>query len=390
MTRAGWIDTTLGEVAEIISGATPKTSVSEYWDGGIPWVTPKDLSELDGMFIGKTPRTLSDLGLKSCGASLLPANSVLLSSRAPIGHVAINTVPVATNQGFKSLVPDPSRMEAKFLYWWLRCNRQRIEAMGNGATFKEISKKITASISVSLPSLEEQKRIASILDTADELRTKRQQAIDQLDTLTQAIFHDMFGAERSALDVWPNVTLGDLTAATRPICYGVLKPGPFCEGGVPLVRIKDLVDGEIGAELHLISPQLDDEFRRSRLQGGEVLLSIQGTIGRVALCPPELAGANISRTIALIAPDDRVHRRYLAEWLRSLRGRFETSDSTRDSLNIGTIRKMMVPAPPPSLQQEFVEGVASLEETRAVHCRALSQLDTLSASLQQRAFRGDL
>jgi len=390
MTRAGWIDTTLGEVAEIISGATPKTSVSEYWDGGIPWVTPKDLSELDGMFIGKTPRTLSDLGLKSCGASLLPANSVLLSSRAPIGHVAINTVPVATNQGFKSLVPDPSRMEAKFLYWWLRCNRQRIEAMGNGATFKEISKKITASISVSLPSLEEQKRIASILDTADELRTKRQQAIDQLDTLTQAIFHDMFGAERSALDVWPNVTLGDLTAATRPICYGVLKPGPFCEGGVPLVRIKDLVDGEIGAELHLISPQLDDEFRRSRLQGGEVLLSIQGTIGRVALCPPELAGANISRTIALIAPDDRVHRRYLAEWLRSLRGRFETSGSTRDSLNIGTIRKMMVPAPPPSLQQEFVEGVASLEETRAVHCRALSQLDTLSASLQQRAFRGDL
>jgi len=281
-------------------------------------------------------------------------------------------------------------MEAKFLYWWLRCNRQRIEAMGNGATFKEISKKITASISVSLPSLEEQKRIASILDTADELRTKRQQAIDQLDTLTQAIFHDMFGAERSALDVWPNVTLGDLTAATRPICYGVLKPGPFCEGGVPLVRIKDLVDGEIGAELHLISPQLDDEFRRSRLQGGEVLLSIQGTIGRVALCPPELAGANISRTIALIAPDDRVHRRYLAEWLRSLRGRFETSGSTRDSLNIGTIRKMMVPAPPPSLQQEFVEGVASLEETRAVHCRALSQLDTLSASLQQRAFRGDL
>ena len=390
MTRAGWIDTTLGEVAEIISGATPKTSVSEYWDGGIPWVTPKDLSELDGMFIGKTPRTLSDLGLKSCGASLLPANSVLLSSRAPIGHVAINTVPVATNQGFKSLVPDPSRMEAKFLYWWLRCNRQRIETMGNGATFKEISKKITASISVSLPSLEEQKRIASILDTADELRTKRQQAIDQLDTLTQAIFHDMFGAERSALDVWPNVTLGDLTAATRPICYGVLKPGPFCEGGVPLVRIKDLVDGEIGAELHLISPQLDDEFRRSRLQGGEVLLSIQGTIGRVALCPPELAGANISRTIALIAPDDRVHRRYLAEWLRSLRGRFETSGSTRDSLNIGTIRKMMVPAPPPSLQQEFVEGVASLEETRAVHCRALSQLDTLSASLQQRAFRGDL
>ena len=95
---------------------------------------------------------------------------------------------------------------------------------------------------------------------------------------------------------WDTATLGELTASTRPICYGVLKPGPHDPAGVPLVRITDLMGGGVKSSgLHFISKALDDEFRRSRLNGGEVLLSIQGTIGRAAICPDELAGANISR-----------------------------------------------------------------------------------------------
>ena len=191
---SGWTETTLGDIADIVSGATPKTSVEEFWDGGVLWVTPKDLGELDGRHeIDTTPRTISEAGLKSSAASLLPAGSVLLSSRAPIGHVAINTVPMATNQGFKSLVPDRSQVEPKFLYWWLRRNRPLLESLGNGATFKEISKKITAAVPIELPSLEEQRRIAAVLDAADELRAKRRLAVVKLDTLTQAIFIDMFG-----------------------------------------------------------------------------------------------------------------------------------------------------------------------------------------------------
>ena len=93
----------LGEISRIVSGATPKTGVAAYWDGDIQWATPADLSKLDGPYIAETPRTLTDAGVKSCATSVLPSGSVLLSSRAPIGHVAINTVPMATNQGFKSL-----------------------------------------------------------------------------------------------------------------------------------------------------------------------------------------------------------------------------------------------------------------------------------------------
>jgi type I restriction enzyme S subunit len=95
---------------------------------------------------------------------------------------------------------------------------------------------------------------------------------------------------------WPTLTLGQLTATTRPICYGVLKPGPYVEGGVPLLRIVDMA-GHVVAQsgYHRISSTLDSEFHRSRLRGGEVLLSIQGTVGRVATVPAALAGANISR-----------------------------------------------------------------------------------------------
>jgi len=172
-----WPKVRLEECTEIVSGATPSTSESTYWDGDICWATPKDLSELDGAYISDTPRKITRSGLQSCAATVLPPDSVLFSSRAPIGHVAINTVPMATNQGFKSFVPNRERVHAKFLYHWLRRNRPYLESLGNGATFKEVSKAVVARIEIPLPTLAEQRRIAEILDKADALRAKRRAAL---------------------------------------------------------------------------------------------------------------------------------------------------------------------------------------------------------------------
>ena len=238
MTKA-WLKTTLGEIADIVSGATPSTSEEKYWGGDVRWVTPKDLSDLETPEISETSRSISDAGLRSCAATVLPANSVLLSSRAPIGLVAINSVPMATNQGFKSFVPDHRRVESKFLYWWLKKNRPLLESLGNGATFKEISKKTTAAIPISLPPIEEQRRIASILDATDALRTKRRQALAKLDTLTQAIFIDMFERGES----FATVQLADhaiaITKGTTPTSVGF----DFTDTGVPFVRVQDLQGG---------------------------------------------------------------------------------------------------------------------------------------------------
>lgn len=159
-----WEKNRLDQCTNIISGGTPKTSVKEFWDGDIFWATPKDLSNLEIPYLDETPRRITQKGLDNSGAEVLPIGSVLFSSRAPIGHVAINRVPMATNQGFKSFVPIPGKLDAKFLYYWLRKSHDYLNSLGNGATFKEVSKAIVSRIEIPLPPIAEQKRIAAILD----------------------------------------------------------------------------------------------------------------------------------------------------------------------------------------------------------------------------------
>lgn len=145
-----WPMKPLGEVATVVSGATPKTSKEEFWGGEIQWVTPAELSKLDSIYIDRTERTITTEGLDSCAAQVLPAGSVLLSSRAPIGLVAINTVPMATNQGFKSLIPGPE-LDSMYLYFWLKINTPYLQSLGVGATFKELSKSTLSKIKLPIP-----------------------------------------------------------------------------------------------------------------------------------------------------------------------------------------------------------------------------------------------
>ena len=146
----------LSKFIEIIGGGTPKRSEDRYWNGKIPWVTPAELKKLDNIFINDTLRKITDEGLQNCSASLLPINSILFSSRAPIGHIAINTVPMTTNQGFKSFIANKSIVEPIYLYYWLNYNREFLQTMGVGATFKELSKNLISSIKINLPSLDKQ------------------------------------------------------------------------------------------------------------------------------------------------------------------------------------------------------------------------------------------
>ena len=179
---------------------------------------------------------------------------------------------------------------------------------------------------------------------------------------------------------WSTYTLGALTASTRPICYGVLKPGEFVDDGIPLVRVTDISQNYFdSSNLYKISTSLDEEFARSRLEGGEILLSIQGTVGRVAIVPPEMKGANISRTIAVISPDDRVHRPYLYHYLRRLGSTsgFYISGTTRASLNISEIRDIAIPLPPLEEQRRIASILDKIQGLIAKHAVAIEVLREL-------------
>lgn len=163
--KKGWQKEPIGGICEVVNGGTPKTGVAKYWGGEHQWITPAEMGKRSTPYVNITERTLTDLGLANSSAQLLPAHSVILSSRAPIGHLVINTVPMATNQGCKGLVPGKT-IYHKFLYYYLGSIVDLLNDLGTGATFKELSGGKLKEVLIPLPPLPEQRRIVGLLDEA--------------------------------------------------------------------------------------------------------------------------------------------------------------------------------------------------------------------------------
>ena len=166
---AEWKKCTISDIGTVVGGATPSTKKPEnYENGNIAWITPKDLSTFSGRYIKNGERFITEVGLKSCSTQLVPKNTVLFSSRAPIGYVAIANGEVCTNQGFKSVIPNENT-DPLFLYYLLKYNKEKIENMGCGTTFKEVSSNTMKNIEVTIPvSKDEQIAISSILGALDD------------------------------------------------------------------------------------------------------------------------------------------------------------------------------------------------------------------------------
>jgi len=205
-----WPLVKLKDCCQIVGGATPKREIPEFWEGGdIPWVTPKDISKATMAYLNDAPEFITDKGFKSCAAQMLPVGSLLLTSRAPIGNVAITKIEMCTNQGFKSLVPS-AKVDILYLYYCMLYSSERLNACGNGATFKEVSKKVVEEFEIPLPPLSTQKQIAAILEKADQLRKDCQQMEQELNNLAQAVFIDMFGDPVSNPKGWETLPLSSI------------------------------------------------------------------------------------------------------------------------------------------------------------------------------------
>lgn len=189
---SNWKVMKLSEVATIVGGGTPSSSKSEYFENGnIPWITPKDLSGYNKRYISKGERNITELGLKNSSAKLLPKNTVLLTSRAPIGYVAIASNEISTNQGFKSLVLNNGHIP-EFFYYLLKNNVHILESRATGSTFKEISGQILKDTELSIPTPDIQQKIVDILSPLDdkiELNTQINQTLEQI---AQALFKSWF------------------------------------------------------------------------------------------------------------------------------------------------------------------------------------------------------
>lgn len=383
----------LDECSRIVSGATPSTRKAEFWNGDIPWVTPADLSKLDGPTISYTPRTITAAGLASCAAEVLPPNSVLFSSRAPIGHVAINTIPMATNQGFKSFVPVPNKLDANYLYHWLSANRSYLQGLGNGATFKEVSKAVVSRIQLPLPPPDDQRRIAAILDQADDLRRMRRKALECLERLRESYFFDMFGHPLSPRHEYQGATFEDVT--TR-ITYGFTSPMTHLSSGIPILTAKNIRDGHIDLDnVHYADQaEYDALTNKSKPDVGDILVTKDGTIGRCAIVE-ERRPLCINQSVALVKPKtSHANPVYLLGYMLSspVQGVFKamSKGNAMAHLQITELAKLPIPLPSLQLQQAFATRVAAIDKLKGHHRSHLAKLDALFASLQHRAFRDEL
>jgi type I restriction enzyme, S subunit len=266
--------------------------------------------------------------------------------------------------------------------------------MTGSAGQKRVPADFLKRLEIHLPPLNEQRRIAAILDKADAMRRKRKRSLDLVASLKQSIFSEMFGDPIENTKQLPVVALENVVSPTRKITYGILKPGPDHAGGIPYVRVVDIRNSLIDVTgLKRTTNAIACEYKRSTIREGDLLISIRGHVGRMAITPPECDGANITQDtarLAITAANTEFVKAQLEtdpakHWMIQ-----RTKGAAVKGINLGDLRQFPLILPPRPLQDEFAEKVSMVRAMLEKSSRQHDGLDVLFSSLQHRAFSGQL
>ena len=388
-----WPLVKIGEYSEIVSGSTPKTNIEEYWNGDVHWVTPKDISGLDGIYIYNTNKKISKKGLESCSTHLLPSGSVLLSSRAPIGLLAINGVPMCTNQGFKSIIPEKGKLHNEFLYFYLKSKREYLNSIGNGATFKEISKESFSKVLIPLPPLDDQIRIATLLSKVENLISRRREQLKQLDELLKSVFLEMFGDPVRNEKGWERVTIRDLISEAK---YGTSKSA---EGGqYKYLRMNNISTNGFWDFTSLKYIDIDDyEVSKYLLVRNDLVFNRTNSkelVGKTAVYSSD-EKVIIAGYLIRVRTKPEANPWYIWGYLNSKAGKLRLFNLCRNivgmaNINAQELQDISILKPPIDLQNQFEAIVSKVEFLRARYTQSLNELELLYGTLSQKAFKAEL
>jgi type I restriction enzyme S subunit len=393
--REGWEVKALKDVVQIVSGGTPKTKVNDYWGAGVAWITPADLGKLKSREVNATRRTISQRGLDKSSAKLFPEQSVILSTRAPIGHLAINIVPMATNQGCRGLVP-LKNIDTLYIFYFLKGNICLLNDLGTGTTFKELSTKALGSVEIPIPPLTEQKQIVTILDKAfaaiDQAKANIEKNIANAKELFQSKLNDIFSQKG---DGWVEKTFQELSTRIGDGLHGTPKYDD--EGEYFFINGNNLNDGEI--EIKTSTKTVNkDEYRKHKreLTQNTVLVSINGTLGKVAFYnnEPILLG----KSACYINFDKSVDKKYIKFLIQSplffKNMADESTGSTIKNFSLKSMRNYRLNLPPIKEQHKIVKVLDDLstetKKVEAIYQQKIADLVELKKSVLQKAFAGEL
>lgn len=380
----------IGDICEIVSGSTPKTTVDEYWDGDIKWLTPAEITD-DSYIVNDSLRKLTMIGVKKAGLTPFPAGTVIFSSRAPIGKVAIAGCEMYCNQGFKNLICS-DKINNKYLYWFLKKNTSFLNSIGRGATFKEISKKILSDVEINLPDIEYQERKALNLEQLNKIISLRKKELKEFNNLIKARFVEMFGNPEINSMKWNEQPLSEKLDVLGGYAF---KSEQFDEEqGIPVLRIGNVNAGYFKS-VNMVYWKEDESLERYAIYPGDLVMSLTGTVGKddygnVCILGSDYEKYYLNQRNAKLEIKNGLDKVYLSQLLKFEGIKKKLTGISRGvrQANIANIDilNLVVPIPPTELQNQFADFVTQVNKSKVAVQKALDEAQTLFDSLMQEYF----
>ena len=375
----------LGDVCEIVTGSTPKSGCPEYWNGDINWVTPAELTD-DTDVIYETQRKITRQAVIDSSLKPFPCGTVLLSSRAPIGKVAIAGTEMYCNQGFKNLICS-DKIYNRYLFHFLRSKTQYLNSLGRGATFKEISKSIVADIEIPLPTLEEQRKIAAVLDKISDLTAKRRRQLDKLDELVKSRFVEMFGGISNSKK-YPYKPVKEITKIVSGGTPNREIADYWEYGTIKWVKTTELQNNIIYETEECITNQGLDNSSAKLVPEDTVLIAMYGQGKTRGMTGYLGVKACTNQACACILPSNNINQKFLWQFFMLSYDNLREmgKGGNQPNLNSNIIKDYLVLYPPMKIQEQFVMFLEQADKSKSTIQRSLSTIDTLKKSLMQEYF----
>lgn len=415
-----WEVVKIEDIADVVSGGTPSTKNEEYYGDEIAWITPKDLSGYTSKYIFKGERSITQLGLKNSSAKLLPSNTVLFSSRAPIGYVAISQDKLTTNQGFKNLVCDHTKSDFEFMYYKMKTLKEPLELVAGGSTFKEVSGKVVKEFKIILPPLQEQKAIANILSSLDEKIELNNQMNKTLEEMAQALFKRWFvdfefpnedgepykssGGEMIDSELgmipkgWEVTNIKSLAEVTDYVANGSfasLKENvTYCDeqGYAILIRLVDY-NKDFQPPFTFVDERGYKFLKKSSLNGGEIIISNVGAnAGTVFKAPKMDTPMTLGPNSIMLMKNE--YDNYLYALLSSYMGQEKlkaiTTGSAQPKFNKTDFRNIKVIRPNANILKNYNVVIEPIEEKIEQNNKEKQNLYNIRDTLLPKLMSGEI
>ncbi|MCK7545180.1 restriction endonuclease subunit S [Marinobacter bryozoorum] len=406
-----WKTAKIEDLGSVVSGGTPSREITNYWGGTIPWVTPGEVTTLKEKTLRLTHESITNEGLRQSGANLLPAGSLLVTTRASLGYCAINSVPVTTNQGFKSIVFRQSS-NPDFYYYWTRKACSELKRRASGTTFLEISGSDFKQIKFPVPPSAEQRKIAQILDTLNTQIQKTEALIGKLEKIKEGLLHDLLtrGIDQngqlrptpeqapelyreSALGLipkeWKVRELEDVASVERgQFTHRPRNDPKFYGGPYPFIQTGDIARSR-GKLVSLYSQTLSSRglTASKKFPAGTIAVTIAANIADSAILAIPMYFPD---SIVGIIPSEGVSTRFIELCIRRAKQHLDARapQSAQKNINLQDLRPLKIPFPGQSEQQQIAEAYESIAQRIARETHCLTKLSSQKTGLMDDLLTG--